>query len=250
MNPRWRLRLCLSRTGRVRFISHLDFVRLFERAVRRAGLPVVLSEGYSPAPRIAYGWPLPLGMEALSEYVDVELTARVPPDDASARLARALPEGFAVRDARYVNPHGPSLMAEFDTAVYIIRLPGREKDLGEWREAAHRLLASPRLEVVRERGPAGVRETKRLDLRPFIRRLEVRGEAPGGRVEVLAELALGDGGTARPEEVAALLAAGVQGEVPSGERPEGLETVRVGFRRAASRPGGPVKGGGPERFEG
>jgi len=149
---RWRLRVCYSISGRLRFISHLDFVRTFERAVRRTGLPVALSEGYSPAPRIAYGWPRPVGTAGLGEYLDIELHSRVAPEKAARLLTLMLPEGVRVRDARYISPHGPSLMAELDTASYVVRLPSAGLSPDEWREAAERLLARESLEVVRERG--------------------------------------------------------------------------------------------------
>lgn len=250
---RWRLRLCYAKTGRPRFISHLDFIRLFERAARRAGLPLAFSEGFSPAPRIAYGWPLPVGMSGLGEYVDVELKERVAPERVVADLNRTLPQGLEVREARYLSPHGPSLMAEFDTGSYMIHLPDRGRGLDEWREAAAALLSRSRLEVTREKGSAsgqagGAGQTgapaqrKVVDVRRLIRRLEVRELAAGGRVAVFVELVLGDRGAGRPDEVAALLVgelvapggsdAGSAGVLP---RPEGLTVVRLGFRRENSR---------------
>ena len=260
---RWRLRLSYAKTGRLRYLAHLDLVRLFERACRQAGLPLAMSEGYSPAPRIAYGWPLPVGMAGLAEYVDVELVERVPPEKAAAELNRVLPEGLEIREGRYISPHGPSLMAEFDTGSYLAHLPDQGRPLAEWRKAAAALLAEPRLPVTRERGPAG---GKVVDVRPLIRRLEVR-EGPPGTVAVFMELALGERGAGRPDEVAGLLAAelargspspdgtgpetapgasgtapGASGTAPgAGEgaggtgravaRPAGLRVVRLGLKR-------------------
>ncbi len=279
---RWRLRICYAKTGRPRFISHLDFVRLFERAAGRAGLPLAYSEGYSPAPRIAYGWPLQVGLTGLAEYLDVELTERVPPEKVVESLNQALPDGIEVRDARYVMPHGPSLMAEFNTGSYVAHCPARGRSLGEWREAAARLLARPHLDLVRERGTVGAGQSagpaagqggaaggwtedgpggapggrpperksapfgevkrKVVDVRPLIRRLEVREVTPDDRVVVFMELALGEKGSGRPEEVMALLLdelPGATGEAPGGPpvagarelpRPEGLTAVRLGLR--------------------
>jgi len=225
--PRWRLRVCYSISGRLRFISHLDFIRTFERAVRRAGLPVALSQGYSPAPRIAYGWPLPVGTAGLAEYVDVELRRRVSPEEAAESLNQALPEDIRVRDARYVSPHGPSLMAELDTAAYLVRVPAAGLDLGDWRRAAERLLARRSLEVVRERGGGGGKPARRrvVDTRPLIRSLEVR-EMAGGEIIVFMELAHSDRGTARPEEVTALLA----GEAGREAAASPASVVRLGLR--------------------
>ena len=235
---RWRLRVCYTKTGRPRFISHLDFIRLFERTARRVGLPLSYSEGFSPAPRIAYGWPLPVGLSGMAEYVDVELSSRVAPEEVVARLNRALPEGIQARDARYISPHGPSLMSEFDTGSYVAHLPAAGRDLEEWRAAATRLLARPKLEVTRERGgPAGRGggdrgvQIKVVDARPLIRRLEVKELSPDGRVVVLMELALGDKGAGRPDEVAGLLVAEFAGDRVSVTRPEGMMVARLGLRR-------------------
>lgn len=266
---RWRLRICYAKTGRPRFISHLDFVRLFERASRRAGLPLAFSEGFSPAPKISYGWPLQVGMSGLAEYVDVELTQRVPPEKVIESLSRGLPEGIEVRDARYVSPHGPSLMAEFNTGSYVAHCPALGRGLEEWREAARRLLSRTRLEVVRERGGAtgggsgpraGEVKRKIVDVRPLIRRLEVREVTSNGRAVVFMELELGEKGCGRPDEVVALLGAELTGSGAAAataadrgggtgagaaaragagtdqarelSRPEGLTVVRLGLGRA------------------
>lgn len=204
--PRYRLRVCFSKTGRLRFISHLDFIRAFERAARRSRLPLAYTEGYSPAPKIAYGWPLPIGVAGLAEYLDIELTDRVPPEDAVRRLEEVLPEELEIREARYLSPHGPSLMAEMDTGVYLIRMPAAGLGVEQWREASARLLGRERLESTRGRGtgPGGEPKKKTVDIRPLLRKVEVRGVADG-EVTVLAELELSDRGTARPDEVAGFL---------------------------------------------
>lgn len=255
---RWRLRLCYAKTGRPRFVSHLDFVRLFERAARRAGLPLAYSEGFSPAPRIAYGWPLAVGMAGLGEYVDVELKERTPPERVVSELNSVLPEGIEVREARYLSPHGPSLMAEYDTASYMVHLPDRGRGLAAWRDAAAKLLAAESLPVTREKiqgpgagkGRAGAPAVRKVvEVRPLIRRLEVREVSADGRVAVFMELAMGDRGAGRPDEVAGFLVRALgegKGEVTGGKdeaggkqapsiRPEGMAVARLGFRREGGR---------------
>lgn len=260
--PRWRLRVCFSKTGHLRFISHLDFIRAFERAARRAGLPLAYSEGFSPAPRIAYGWPLPVGMTGLSEYLDVELTERVPPEKVAADLNRVLPEGLAVRDAAYVSPHGPSLMSEFDVASFLARTEDGGRSLEEWRAAAGRLMARDRLPVTREkggaerggagrgsagRGAAGRKgpSHRTVDVRPLVRRLEVR-EVSGGEAAVFMELWMTERGTARPEEIVALLRAelglaggpGANGDqAPTGPAGRLASVARLGLRHEGRAPG-------------
>lgn len=230
---RWRLRVCFSKTGRMRFLSHLDFVRAFERATRRAGLPVALSEGFSPAPKIAYGWPLPVGMAGLAEYLDMELTSRVPPETVQAALNDQLPDGFEVREAFYLSPHGPSVMAEMNRGAYTATADAEGFGLEDWRDAARRALAQERLELVRERGGTDGRPVKRkaVDVRPVIDRLEVRSVADG-RVKVFMELVLGERGAARPEEVVGFLRMGLPGgRTGAGPDTSGVASVRLGLRR-------------------
>lgn len=230
---RWRLRVCFSKTRRMRFLSHLDFVRAFERATRRAGLPVALSEGFNPAPKIAYGWPLPVGMSGLGEYLDLELTSRVPPEEVRTRLDDQLPDGLTVREAFYLSPHGPSVMAEMNRGAYLATADARGFGLAEWREAAREVLKQERLELVRERGGHDGRPAKRkvVDIRPVITRLEVRA-VEDDQVTMFMELELGERGATRPEEVVGFIRLGLPGG-RTGEAPDtsGVTSVRLGLRR-------------------
>ena len=233
VTTRYRLRVCFGKTGRLRYISHLDFIRTFERAARRSGLPLAYSEGYSPAPRIAYGWPLPVGTAGLAEYLDLELTERVPPERAVDSLKRALPPGLEVREARYISPRGPALMVDFDTGSYLVRAPAAGLGLERWRRAVGEVLAHPRLEITREKkggsGPGAPGRVKTLDIRPLIRRLEVRSVEDGDAVAFM-ELALSDRGIARPDEVFSLLAAAAGAPTPG---PGEASVVRLGLSREA-----------------
>ncbi len=87
------LRVRYSRTGLARWSSHLDSVRMWNRAVRRSGLPIAWSRGYVSRPKLQFGPPLPLGMESTAEYVDIHLTAE-PSDGMSSMLQNSLPFGF------------------------------------------------------------------------------------------------------------------------------------------------------------
>ncbi|MBN1433525.1 DUF2344 domain-containing protein [Candidatus Fermentibacterales bacterium] len=91
-----RLRVRYGKSGRARFSSHLDMVRLWTRTLRRAGLPVAYSHGHVPRPRLRFGPPLPLGMASEGEYVDVDLVG-IAPADCADRLSDGLPEGYSVR---------------------------------------------------------------------------------------------------------------------------------------------------------
>lgn len=119
-----RIRLRYARRGRLRFTSHRDFARAFERALRRAGVPMALSAGFSPHPRISYVGAAPTGMASEAEYVEIALTERLDAETVCAAVDASLPPGLDVVDA--VVARGGSLPDRIDASVWQIRLPGLE----------------------------------------------------------------------------------------------------------------------------
>jgi radical SAM-linked protein len=121
-----RLRLTYSKTGLVRFISHLDLMRVLFRAFSRAGLPVAFSQGFTPHPRFEFCPPLKVGMEGLRELCDVELTGEIDIPAAIATLGGILPPGIGVGGARALPPSSPTLGQAISGARYSVLL------LPEW----------------------------------------------------------------------------------------------------------------------
>lgn len=91
-----KLETLFCKKGILRYISHLDIVRLFQRAVRRAGLPVALSQGFSPHYRISFGNALKLGVESDGEKAEFSLDKWIEPEEFKSSLNRKLPEGIKV----------------------------------------------------------------------------------------------------------------------------------------------------------
>ncbi|MCL2532080.1 MAG: TIGR03936 family radical SAM-associated protein [Oscillospiraceae bacterium] len=89
-------RIFFEKTGRAIYISHLDLMRAFTRALRRANLPMWYTEGFNPHPYLAFPLPLPLGQQGLREACDIRLLETVPHDDVCTRLNAVLPEGLRV----------------------------------------------------------------------------------------------------------------------------------------------------------
>jgi radical SAM family uncharacterized protein len=111
-------RLQYAKLDRVRFISHLDVVRAFDRALRKAGLPIAFSSGFAKHPRMAFGPPLPVGVTSLAEYVDFEFSAPLTPAFVEA-LDAALPGGLSVvRAEPHAGSKPPSLMSSISQADY------------------------------------------------------------------------------------------------------------------------------------
>ncbi len=122
--PVQRLRLRYAKRGRLRFASHRDFQRSFERALRRADVPMAYSAGFSPHPRISYANAAPTGAASEAEYVEIAVTARCDPERLRAALDGALPPGLDVVEV--VEARTPGLAERLEASVWRIELPGVE----------------------------------------------------------------------------------------------------------------------------
>jgi radical SAM-linked protein len=96
----YKVNFIFSKTGLMRYISHLDLMRLFMRAMRRADLPLKMSEGFSPHPKLSFGRALKLGVESQAEEASIVLKFPVAPEDFKYRLQKQLPEGIEVKDVQ------------------------------------------------------------------------------------------------------------------------------------------------------
>lgn len=186
------VRIRFSKLGKVRFTSHRDTARIWERALRRAELPVAYSEGFSPRPRLSFGLALSTGHESLGEYLDVDLDLRDGCFDLDGLIARfgpalpaglpALPAGFDVQGASVVEPGTLSLQEAVTSCTWRMEVTGA--DQGVVGAAVERLLGADQLVVTRDRKGREVTE----DLRGALLELALAGPTPSG-TELVAELA-------------------------------------------------------------
>lgn len=111
--------LRFSKTDRLKYISHLDLLRLFQRAFKRAGVQLKYSEGYNPHAKIAFAHPLSLGFESLSEYLDFETTVPYRPEQAAEMLREKMPPGLGILSCHpLVETSKTALAAAVDFASY------------------------------------------------------------------------------------------------------------------------------------
>jgi len=190
-------RLRYSKQGELRFISHLDLVRGFERILRRAGLPVAYSEGYNPHPKLGFGPALPLGVESVAEYLDMEFTRSVDLEEIIARLNHVMPPGLRalelVEAARKLKP----LTAVINCAVYRYEgLAAGQDDPERIRREVERLWKQDTLLVTRKAKGGG---TKNLNVRGFLKNWQWL-EQPGSGPVLCLETVIGNQGTIRPDE--------------------------------------------------
>jgi len=116
--PRYRYRVRFTKYGRLRFLGHLDLMRLWMRGLRRAGIPLVYSQGFNPKPKVSFGPALPVGLFSEGEYFDFETYRRLDPDEAVAAIDAALPRGIRVLAAREIRRGTPALSEIVSAARY------------------------------------------------------------------------------------------------------------------------------------
>ncbi len=183
--PNTVIRFRWEKGEQARFSAHLDVIKVFERALRRAGLPVSHSQGQQPHPKIAFGPPLPLGHLSTAEFLDVRFDKPYN-REFFTRFAEALPPGFRLIDARPILAKTESLSATVNVARYEVKLP---TDVTP--ELCRELLN--RKEIWAERTSGG--ERKQVNVRPFVRELGINGSG------LKMELVMSGGDYTRPEEV-------------------------------------------------
>ncbi|MEV1174585.1 TIGR03936 family radical SAM-associated protein [Nonomuraea sp. NPDC049784] len=134
-----------AKRGRLRFTSHRDISRAVERAVRRAGIPVAYSAGFSPHPKISYAGAAPTGVASEAEYLEIGVTTQCDPEQVKQGLDGSLPPGLDVLD---VVEAGPGALADrLEISEWEVRLPGADRELAE--VAAEKFLAEGTVEVER-----------------------------------------------------------------------------------------------------
>jgi radical SAM-linked protein len=179
-----RLRLRYAKRGRLRFTSHRDFARAFERALKRAQVPMAYSAGFSPHPKVSYVGAAPTGVASEAEYLEIGLDRAVEPEAVRLALDAALPPGLDVVEA--VVAQAGSLPERIDASEWVVELPGVTVE--ELTTAVEAFRAAT--EVTVERLTKNGRRT--LDARAAVVRLDVgrsadptRGISPDAEVSDL-----------------------------------------------------------------
>ena len=215
-----RFRIVFEKGSEMRFTSHLDLMRTWERALRRSGLPLSFTQGHHPHLKMSFGPPLPLGYRSRAEAFDLELS-QPPAVDLAERLNAVLPPGLRVLSFRPILFKSPSLMSQLEGASYRVRFPrtflaeaGLEPETfrGELEARVRELLAREHVIVRR----AGEGQTREFDARPSILSLEV--DALEGPVALDAHLRFMPRAQVRPDEVVALLFPGYDARTTDVER--------------------------------
>ncbi|HMF03205.1 MAG TPA: TIGR03936 family radical SAM-associated protein [Acidimicrobiia bacterium] len=196
------VRVRFTKRGKVRFISHRDVARAFERAFRVEQLPLAFTQGFAPRPKVSFGLALSVGHESEAEYLDVQLTDEVPLETLARRVSDALPDGIDVTGAAALADRAPALQESVTAVAYRVTVTGPDDaplDAGDLQVAVDEALARSVLPVTRTRKGHQVTE----DLRSIVRAMAVTDADDLGPVLDL-ELSTQPRGT-RPAEVLAVV---------------------------------------------
>ena len=172
------LRLRFAKQGKVRFVSHRDVARAFERSLRIAAAPVAFTQGFSPRPKMSFGLALAVGHESRAEYLDLELRDPAHLDGLVDALDAGLPEGLSVTGAATLSARAPALQESVSAVAYQLRPAGLSAETLAAAAAALRDAASVSVETTRKGHPLTV------DVRPSLRYLEVEPSTSTLTVEI------------------------------------------------------------------
>ncbi|MFH0802860.1 MAG: TIGR03960 family B12-binding radical SAM protein [bacterium] len=187
-----KFRLRFSKGEELRFVSHLELMRVFERALRRAAIPVSLSEGFHPRMRLNFASALSVGLTSTAEWLDLETYSRVDPLELKKKLSEQLPVGLTVARCREIPVMGRPLMAQIGLAEYLVRLLLSPEEEIILQERLRRILS--------EREILFDKRDKKIDIRSFISEITSRRE-DGRTVELILKIFVKPTGSVKPDEV-------------------------------------------------
>lgn len=183
-----KVRIKFSKEGPVRFIGHLDVMRYFQKAIRRADIDIAYSTGFSPHQIMSFASPLSVGHESIGEYFDVQLQSMISEEDIKMRLNSVMVEGIKILDVAVLDDQEKNAMASVAACDYLVTFRDLKMLPADWKEslcAFYRQTSIP----VTKKTKKGERE---LDLKEGIYRLEVRGD------QVYLLLDAGSGSNVKP----------------------------------------------------
>lgn len=208
-----RLRIRFTKLGKIRWTSHRDVARIWERTIRRVGLPIAYSQGFSPHPKLHYGLALSTGHESEGEFLDIDLVDDAPnlptqPDlEALApRLSAALPVGLAVTAIGEIAGNTTSLQQAVVSSEWLVEV--RDVSPATLTSKIDAALAAETITITRQRKGKDVTD----DVRPYLLDLAVVGPTEHG-TDITAHLATQPRGLRMNELFAALGTEGTEGRV-------------------------------------
>ncbi|MEL7634199.1 MULTISPECIES: TIGR03936 family radical SAM-associated protein [Sporomusa] len=203
-----KLRLQITKSNEIRYVSHLDLAGTMERAIRRAKLPAAYSEGFNPHMKLAFASALAVGVTSEAEYLELELTEEISVDQITARLKPQLPAGITLKAAKYVGGRSKALMAVVNLATY--EVVASLAPAAHWHTVETSLAKfNSEVEVIySKQSPKGRRE---IDIKEYLATPVAVRKVADSQQEVMSlglSIKITPGGSVKPVEVLDALIAG------------------------------------------
>ncbi len=180
------------------FISHLDVIRVFERAFRRANLPISYTKGFNPRPKMIFTPALPVGTTSCSEYMDCEFDEEILPRDVMIRLNNVLPIGIKILEAEVADNKLP--LSSLNAASYVVSIEDGSNNEAKLRNAIKEVENSKEI-FIEKQSKSGA---KQVNIIPLIYSIEVL-ESNSEGIKILMKLSIGQEGSISPSVIISVL---------------------------------------------
>lgn len=217
-----KIRIKFAKYGALRFIGHLDVMRFFQKAIRRAGIDVAYSSGYSPHQIMSFAAPLGVGICSLGEYMDVEICSHQGGEDLQKRLSGACPYGIEILGVKMLPEKAPNAMASVAAATYAVALKNPAGSFEPYAKMLGPFMEQEQILVTKETK----RGSTKMDIRPGIYRLWIEDGALCFMVDA------GSGTNVRPDLVTRQFLRFAKADIPENR----LQTVRLEIWMQAGTP--------------
>ena len=197
-------RVKFGETEAGRFLSHLDMLRAWQRAISRSALPLSYSQGFNKHPKLSFSGALPVGLTSESEYVDIEFDYAINLAEISVRLKENLPPALKIYDLKELTKADPAIMSLVERAGYQAKLQYQDAIDDELAQSVrNNILALDILEVSRRKKNS--RTEKKVDIRPWIYDLNANVEENTLILDFVVQN--GNDGNVKPQEIIDLFTA-------------------------------------------
>ncbi|MBC7088385.1 MAG: DUF2344 domain-containing protein [Tissierellales bacterium] len=196
-----KIRAKYTKLGYLKYLSHLDLIRLFNRSLTRTNLPVKFSEGYNPHPKLSLGNPLPLGIESMCEYFDIELTENISPNDFMITLNKVLPKDIKIIEAFEIDEFTPSISTSICISVYdlVVDTVNLDEEV-DYNLEITKFLNLENIEIEKKKKKGRNKITAKVNIRPFLHKLSVE-KIEKNIVKFNATVMTGEKGNIKPIEL-------------------------------------------------
>ncbi|WP_312815749.1 TIGR03936 family radical SAM-associated protein [Sedimentibacter sp.] len=187
-----------TKTGNLKYISHLDVLRFIQRAVKRAGINAKYSEGFNPHMKTSFGFPLSLGIESIGEYFEIELNEDIKPDDFVNKMNSVLPKEMQVLKAAY-SDDSRSLMSRSSYTEYLFNIELINSDFNKLNNLIKEIVETGIVFIKQKKNKKNKMVTKEYNTKDFITYLNAI-EKPG-KIVIESTFITAETGSMKPSEL-------------------------------------------------